>query len=290
MISPDLKNKVNEQLNVCHYAVAYFDLLGQTEALLQWDKLLDEEVKYEERRKIMQNTIGVFKFFHNSVLNFFKGLYQDNNVKNNQSYLDFYHIKIQRFSDGFMIFTPAYIKKENMIPIDNIYNIILASSLIMFLSLVGGKPIRGSFVIGLGVECYADELYGPVIGKAYKLESTIAQHPRIVVDNSLIKYLEYCSHEIGQIAAKPRIKYKNLIIDITKMIYLDKDGHFILDYLGKSFKRIGNDAGLNMQYLYNKAMFFIKDQIKFHQEKNDNKLTIRYMTLQEYFIQKNSMS
>lgn len=51
------------------------------------------------------------------------------------------------------------------------------------------KAFRAGVEVGLGTELDNGEIYGPVLYKAYELESKVAEYPRIVVGKELINYL-----------------------------------------------------------------------------------------------------
>ena len=52
-----------------------------------------------------------------------------------------------------------------------------------------GIPVRGGIDIGVGVDLYPNEVYGPVAASAYKLESEVADYPRIVIGSGLLDYV-----------------------------------------------------------------------------------------------------
>ena len=58
------------------------------------------------------------------------------------------------------------------------------------LALEGGIPFRGGIDMGLGVRLQNyNEIYGPALVRAVKLESSAAKYPRVVIGNSLWEYL-----------------------------------------------------------------------------------------------------
>ena len=96
--------------------------------------------------------------------------------------------KIQRFSDGLVIFVPLQDDREHF-PISSVYRALGGAALVMLNSLARGSPVRGGIAVGGGVELDERELFGPVVGMAYELESSVAQYPRIAVHPSVMKYV-----------------------------------------------------------------------------------------------------
>lgn len=182
--------------------------------------------------------------------------------------------KTQRFSDGNMIFVPL-LENEDAIPISSVMTILSCSGYAILSSLAKGNPIRCGVGLGGAAEIDNDELFGPAIGYAHHMESKVAIYPRIAVHPNVIDYLESFNQlsTVVSIENEYEIKISSLC---KKMIKRDKDGVFILDYLGETlWDEINQD-------LVDMAFKFICSQMDiFHKEKRIFK---KYKWLHKYFL------
>jgi hypothetical protein len=80
------------------------------------------------------------------------------------------------------------------------------------------------------------EVYGPVLGNAYTLETKMAEYPRILVSNGLIEYLATMSR-LSQTTPLGRLA-TSLAGDCKRFITVDTDGKPMLDFLGEQMARL----------------------------------------------------
>lgn len=187
-------------------------------------------------------------------------------------------INKQRWSDGFAAFV-CLGDQEVSCPMNGIFEIFAMCGSLCFLGLAAKKPIRGAIDIAWGVELHLGELYGPVVARAYELESETAQYPRIVVGSQVVHYLQSFLTE----PTKDKfMKFNQTLARLClNMLAHDVDGVNILHYLGNAFR----DSITQTQHpeLYDKAHEFVREQLRMHQEAGDSKLAFRYAHLAYYF-------
>lgn len=125
-----------------------------------------------------------------------------------------------------------------------------------------------------------NEIYGPVVSKAYDLESKIAAYPRIVIGEEFVKYLD--THTLpGNGESEPHEKLRMKLASMCmSLIAIDDDGHPFIDYLGDGFKEhlLSECDG----YIRKAYQYVIEQSEKWKKEKN-SKLAFRYSLLRNYF-------
>lgn len=282
------QKKKNQEIFLSHYAVAFIDLLGQQELLRNLRSLPNPEAPgdMEAMKQHLKNTYGAVtgmrKFFSDSFEGYarkprdLKDLTPQqrkefNSLTNNP-------IKFQTFSDSVVIFMSLRTDTAKL-PMRGVFGILGAAATTFTCCLAAGHPIRGGIDVGIGMDITKNEIYGPALSRAYTLESRIANYPRIVVGEELIKYLEKTrDQEPKDVAAIVAKKSAEHCIDC---LVLDDDGYPFVDYLGKSYRRIFGEVidGAVIQKAYSQVINFSE---KYKKEKN-SKLAFRYTLLRNYF-------
>lgn len=186
--------------------------------------------------------------------------------------------KIQRFSDGLVIFVPLK-RDETHFPIGSVYKALGAAAMLFLVSLAKGTPIRGGIAVGGGIELSDGELFGPVVGRAYEAESQIAQYPRIAIHPSVAEYV--ATSAALENPQTNESKYTKLMGQLClEMIAHDVDGVPILHYLGDVLW--GGILGQGGPMLLERARAFASSQLEKHQNEGNSKLAIRYLLLSSY--------
>jgi hypothetical protein len=153
------------------------------------------------------------------------------------------------------------------------------------MGLACGIPIRGAIEVGIGVEFWPGELYGPVLLNAHRLESTVAQYPRIVVSPQACHYMNTQAITLGTgIGGMLNATMAGLCISL---VCIDHDGVPILDFLGKGFREIagqceGDKYPINRDCVIEGLVFVNKEYERFKKEGN-YKLAGRYFLLKQYY-------
>ena len=161
----------------------------------------------------------------------------------------------------------------------DVHHLIIQAGFLCFLGLVKGCPVRGGIDIAWATELHSGGLYGAAVVKAYELESTATQYPRIIVGERLVTFLEtWTQNKDNAILSKYQ---KQLARTCRELIGVDNDRLFFVDYLSDAFTRMIPSGKILL--LYSKALEFINQQIIEHRKAGNLKLSSRYGTLLNYF-------
>lgn len=241
------------------YLVIFVDILGS------------------QNRTDFQETYKINKIFHEEL---------EKNEKNDMSHTVYFR-KIYSFSDcayifyGFKDGIPDERKVE-----DELFKVALCNCEPLFLRFIKERILfRGGVSYG---NAYIDPcksmFFGDAVNRAYKLESEIAIHPRIVIDDAIAKsVLENISSVKYKMAAKnpAYISYLGAGL-MPKMpetgdgiIEQDVDGKFIFNYLHFP------ENNILVQDYYLSCEDFLKELIDFCYEQIDK--NTQYKIIDKYF-------
>jgi hypothetical protein len=288
----DPKTK-NDSLKFGYYFVALIDVLTQKEALQEFNKLPQTE---DEKTKFIQaakKTFGVVDGIRGLFDEFFTAYQKAENLDQNlpaemQHLFDkmrTVQVNSQRFMDTIIIYVPLA-DSVNSSPLTGIYSALLACGSTFLCSLAAKHALRGGLEIGLGAELTDGEIYGPVVYEAYRLESSVADYPRIVAGQELLKYL-FHKRDVVDSALLARFT-SQMAETCLRFLVQDIDGHATLDYLGREFMERGEYL-LIKDGVHLKAYDFIIEQASRWKARKDTKLSFRYSLLQKYFDARLSM-
>jgi len=193
-------------------------------------------------------------------------------------------IKIQQFSDCLAISMPLN-DVATKVPIKGVVGILTAAATTLLTCLSNCQPIRGGIDIGLALEIDKNEVYGPALSNAYKLENSVAHYPRVVIGDGLINYLNFYYNP-------PK---KDIYATISKLcaerclsiLAKDDDGHIFIDYLNIYFKQTIDKA--DGKDLFLKANEFATTELQKHREANNDTLVRKYAPLTKYFESRTSI-
>lgn len=280
--------QTQDKVVLAHYAVAFIDILGQRDILLRFGLLPNpnDPVIQEQFRDVVKNSYTVVKNLKkwcNDYINAFSAPSQSHESMIPDDKKQLYrklrqvNLNIQRISDGLIIVT-CLANDDNRVAMNDIYGLIGACGSMCLLSLASKHPIRGAIDIGWGVGI-DDDFYGGVLAKVIDLEKNIAQYPRIVVGDEVIKYL---NSKNNPQQSNPITHFnKSLASTCCDLLAYDDDGYPIVDYLGKEFKdAISTSISSD---IIPKAYDFIKEQSATHKKNKNTKLAFRYSLLRNYF-------
>ncbi|MHB9132804.1 MAG: hypothetical protein ACYDBB_17180 [Armatimonadota bacterium] len=187
----------------------------------------------------------------------------------------------QSFSDT-MIYHVC-LETDQYKPAASIWHILQAIAFIMPISFANELPLRGGIEYHWAGNLSENEIYGPAPYQAYYLESHIAQYPRVVIGEGVMKYLDYlASQQEDDPAIHIARSYAIMALDL---ITRDTDGIMILNYLGNDC-RLSREKEVRYQIaneLLPKAYLFINKSLDYFKENNDETLTNRYERLKSYF-------
>lgn len=222
------------------YIVAFVDLLGQRKVLEQI-KLFPDKENQEEMADLyaaVSESIGAVNKLNKTFSKYFKGFSTTNlppeltdEQKKLHTEMRRTTIKVQRFSDGLVYFVS--LSDEN--PVTSVFELLATCGSVCLLQFIHKKPIRVGVDLHWGVELHENEIYGPVVANAYRLEHEIAQFPRVVVGDEVSIYLDKLAK------CNPKDVTEQYIRDLSQftleMLTKDTDGYAIIDYLGEGFRK-----------------------------------------------------
>lgn len=276
--------------NVGHYAAAFIDLLGQRERFQGQNLLPIAETEEEKEKvlKIIKESIGPIDKLQRRATEMMKSSNPNPDSKLRSMLSESEQVKwdemmcttitTQRWSDGLFLFTSL---AEELVkcPLNAIFRMFALTGALCFMGLASKQPLRGAIEVAWGAELQPGELYGPVVARAYELESEVADYPRIVIGPYLVNYLELQRNNASE--EHHDMVNQQLASLCLKMLLRDTNGHWLLHYLGTDF-RIAV-TGSDHDKLYSLAKSFVNSQLSEHQSTLNTKLADRYVHLQQYF-------
>jgi len=280
-----MKNDIDIIAN--HYCISFIDLLGQR-AEYKGEGLLpqaeSEMIIFKE--KIRRTITPIYDLQKSATtiieaaLNH-KGTFREHlSGPDQQIYNDMREIVVnqQRWSDGLVYFVSLR-KDSTKSPSGGIFHLLGAVGCLCLLGLCRARPLRGSVEVAWGVELHPGEIYGAAVANAYEFESKIAQYPRIVVGERVLKYLEAT---VAQATTDKLSEFNRRLAEICLSFFrIDFDGYYILDYLGDGFRE--NITKAKHDQLSKAAFQFVVEQLNHWNKLNDEKLAVRYGHLYDYF-------
>jgi hypothetical protein len=281
----------NDSVGLGYYAVAFFDLLGQQDELRGLTELPDPNDKQamDKARSTLRRTYGAVKEMRqhfSSVFNAYARSRSDMDLSalsepQRAAFLSYTNdpIQFRGFSDSLVAYMPLRVHDAAKLPVRGLYGMLSAAAVTFTVSLAAGHPIRGGIDIGIGVEHGDHEIYGPALSRAYTLESKIADYPRIVVGDEMIRYLHLLvaaaqDSDLAKITAK-------LAQSCIDCMATDNDGHVFVDHMGKYFhdELKGNVDPSVIQMAYDKVLELGEN----YKKAKNSKLAFRYALLRDYF-------
>jgi len=148
-----------------------------------------------------------------------------------------------------------------------------------------GIPVRGAIEIGIGTEYEVrgtnrKELVGASIVKAYRLESGVAEYPRVLVGPHLIRFISGLDDGKGDPIVQKTVR--GLLPQLQGLLHREGDGSFSLDYL--------NDVVIGERLVdlarVEDAYRFVVTQYSEATARNDAQLLGRYGLVLKYWLER----
>lgn len=276
-----------------YFVVAFVDLLG-TEA-----KNAEIKAQPEFPAEMLEREVVKVKAFQRDFYDFFESasqaekklkLLRPENLKPDLEKLQGNGVISNAFSDSLIFYASLNTQQDRLVPVSSCFSILAALACAQLLSLAKGWPFRGGVGIGRAAQFNGNQILGPALSDAVKLEKQ-AQFPRILVGNGFHDYLqlnsklpfdppenaasrtfaEYC---LGQIFEKDEPcqlhKPDEANESKTHIFSLDVHSDFVAELIGEPH-----------QMLLNKARSFAECEIQ-RFTGHDEKLACRYRHLLSY--------
>jgi len=284
------KKPHSKKVELCHWVVAFMDLLGQGDKMKDVSRLLDEG-KEEDAVSRMKQIYADHSNFYDA---FQKTILQDNShpihppiplppgitLKEYQKIFRT-NLKLQTFSDSIMIYLPLADNGANL-PMYGISLMLSALGIQMLSFLAQKKPFRCGVEVGFGIEIESGKLIGPAVQNAYELESKQAQYPRIVLGKDLEIYLKGVAKDgLKNCTPEQNSASKTMAKRCLSWMGTDIDGETILNYLSPKFlEKLPKDK---TEKIISLAHDFTNQEQARHRKDKNSKLAIRYACLETFF-------
>jgi len=282
-----MESSKNSDLIFQDYLIIFFDLIGQRETLRKITGIPVSEVEKDQFLELVKKSVGRVLLLRRAFKSYFEGMtshipntelvapeHRQDFIESQKTILHFYGL-----SDAIIIAVPLMNENENCTPINGIFSALTATCGIALLALSLKTPARAGIDVGVGTQIDDREVYGPALARAYRIESELAEYPRLVIGRGLLSYLSWVENQkyqtfFGEIAA-------NMAKQCRKLMVQDADGRIMLDYLGNNIRELFKDK-IEKEIVLN-AWNYIQDQHKRHIEDGNDKLSSRYFRMIRYF-------
>lgn len=192
-------------------------------------------------------------------------------------------IGYQSFSDMRVAFSQISIG-DGEITLNAVYGLLLGCAFVMLDHLGKSRTPRGAIEVGKGCDFFPNEVYGPVLDHAYRLEKVQAGYPRIVVGPELIRCLDVCANSQDTRFAANRCR--EIVPLCRKLITIDDEGCSFVDFLGEAHRNHVSEFAPEAVSYARKAFDFVLSQRRRLKTENGIeavKLAYRYERLIRYF-------
>ena len=138
-------------------------------------------------------------------------------------------------------------------------------------------PIRGGIELGFAIDVGEREVYGHALAEALRLESKVAQYPRVVVGKKLLFLLNGAANMAARRSAQEAHMKKNLAELCWSCIRTDEDGQFVVDFAGGG---IATEMRKHRPDVLTAVERNVRGQLQRHESAGNTKLVTRYQWLQ----------
>ena len=283
-----LNETEQQQKYIGWHVVSILDLLGQQDALRNLTALPNRNNKEELdefKRKVEEfykPFYAIRKFFTSSIQIYQAGKDISQLSPDKQDFLKSFRnspIFLRHFSDSLIAHVPLN-KDISKFPCRAIYGVLAATAQTMVSCLANKMALRGGIELGIAMHLDENEIYGPALARAHTLENKIAQYPRILIGDELVRYLHAVA---GQDPSSSEARVSSgLAAKSLELLAVDDDGQMFLDYLGPHFRDALQHLPISKEAVQMAYNFVIEQSIK-HKESRNSKLGFRYTLLRNYF-------
>lgn len=192
------------------------------------------------------------------------------------------------FSDTYIVAVPIMHGDDKVsATVSGIYRTMIAASSVWLTTLSTGYPLRGGVEIGQAVDIgpaggQAQEVYGPALVEAYRLESRVAKYPRIMIGAECIRFLRTAARDARQLMEPEHRYIAGLAKRCLRMLHEINEEHAMLDSLGDEYLEDAKTVA-GFRDLSQRAYEQVVAQLRQAKATKDEKLTPRYQTLLRYF-------
>ncbi len=186
-------------------------------------------------------------------------------------------VKLFVFSDTVVIHASLE-SSQRQVPLESCWMIMMAAAASQLFSLARKVPIRRGIEIGCATELSSTEIIGPVVVEALRLESEVADYPRIVVGKSLRSYVESIAH--AECSSETASTNQDFAKIACALIRADIEDNAMLDILSPWLATVMGQA--SYEDCLQKARAFASSQFEHFRDSGNLKLAGRYAILSKY--------
>lgn len=282
---------------LCHHLIGFFDVLGQSNQLRQLTKLPETDDERAETIQLLKRTAGVVLGVRGMFKDFFEAVCTPTPFALSlppaprRQLLDATQAEVsyRGVSDSFIVAVSLADTGMPTTPVNGVFRSFVAASGMWLLSLSVGHPLRGGIEVGLGMDVGDGEVYGPVLDRAYHLESKVAGGPRLVVGDTCVDYLNFMrKRQTADVYQQIAAKAADFCLS---MLMRDQDGTVVLDPLGERMLEIARTTGWSRGRSGTRGIIdrvkpahdVVRQQLMRAELLKDEKLIPRYRNLLAYF-------
>ena len=256
------------------YIIGYFDVLGQSNRLLELPRNPEREDVMRHLRQTAGVILGIrecFEQYFTAEAELAVSLPSDE-----RKLLEDTRLVRWAFADTYIIAVALESDDQVSAVIFRIYRTMCAASLMWLVSLSTRHPVRGGIEIGLAADIGPAEVYGPALVEAHRLESRVAEYPRIMVGPRCVRFLQ------NVVSDMPLTGAGKLARTCLRLLREISDEHAMLDGLGAEFlSRVQNVE--QIRETFRRAHQYVDARLRQARAERDAKLTPRYQALHRYF-------
>jgi hypothetical protein len=280
-------------MTLAYYFVAYVDLLGQSDELARLKSLPQTEADKAATIAIMKDTAGVVRNVRQSFQEYFETskTMSPEALKNvpperKEEFKQIRALKVFHtgFSDSFVIAVPLQVEGGRdpvglARAVNDLWNALIGLTGLSLIALSQGIALRGGVDIGLGIQIFPNEVYGPVLVSAHRLESQVAEYPRTAVGSGVLDYLAFLeqlpeTEPLNRYTATMATRCRDFICAAPD------DGCPMLHFLSRHVPAATPLAIPDRRAAEN----WVRDQIEKYSSNRNEKLARRYARLYRYFL------
>lgn len=278
----------NETIWVGYHGVVLLDVLNQREAIRRLEDLPTDQARMPQYIRSLKNSAGKVIAVRKWLLKIFDSFANapttvplDSLSPDQRAMFDRMKagkIQTQTFSDTVIAYG-LLANAEGDSRVRLVYALLAATCSVMMASFAVGVPIRGAIEVGVALSLGDGDLYGPAVLETYRLESEVAQYPRVVLGTNAVAYLRAAANasESDPLTSINRELAKTCL----GFIVADQDGAPMLDYLSGN---VGTLLGIpEHREIVAKGLGFVNAEYKRFVDAGDHKLALRYSLLRQYY-------
>lgn len=274
------------------YVVGVFDVLGQKRALYELPHARgggagrNEEV-LEYLKGTAGRVLGVRKLFDSQfrrAVQTVNRIAQSEGATTVQEQMLTPSIRHWGMSDSYVVAIPPPDDQEfsTVSRLIDVYRMLDVSAAVWLIAMSKDLPIRGGIELGFAINIGEREVYGHALAEALRLESMVAQYPRVVVGEKLLFLLNGAVDMAAQRSAQEAYMANSLAELCWKCLGTDEDGQLVVDVAGGS---IASGMREHMPDVPAAVVSNVLRQLKRHEDAGDAKLVERYRWLQRRLAQ-----